>query len=182
MSDDTTGSAHEVEPQLIDHIGFLVANLEEAIERWSIATGYEFSPIARYRTATYADSSNEEPHWHDARISFSRNGKPQVELMEFHGDGTHSSAQGEGFHHLGFVDTPDTHAKIAQMEALGFRSNGRAIGPDGEAILWFTDKDDLNGVRLEFVAPYPQPIVDDDGNDLPMDDRGRPDLFGNVGE
>lgn len=173
---------NEDEVQLIDHIGFLVADLEEAIERWSIATGYEFSPIARYRTTAYADDSNQEPHWHDARISFSREGKPFIELMEFHGDGTHSGTQGEGFHHLGFTETPDTNGKIERMKKLGFRENGRSIGPDGDVILWFTDKGDLNNVRLEYVAPYPQPIVADDGEVLPKDVNGRPDLFGNVGE
>jgi catechol 2,3-dioxygenase-like lactoylglutathione lyase family enzyme len=154
------------EPRLIDHIGILVENLEEAIEKWQRATGYTFGPIGRYRTERYRDHSNPEPHWHDARIAFSQQGPPFIELMEFHGEGTHSAKEGEGFHHFGFLDYPDAHEKIAEMEAAGFRHDGESLDEQGRTILWFTDKRDLNGVRLEFVAAVPQPVVADDGEPL----------------
>ncbi|WP_449283402.1 VOC family protein [Leucobacter sp.] len=164
-------------PQLIHHIGFLVNDLEAAIERWSLATGYTFSPIARYRTERYADSSNPEPHWHDARISFSLEGAPHIELMEFHGRGTHAAAEGEGFHHLGYMNTPDMEGRMSELRALGFTVNGESIDQEGRSILWFTDKGDLHNVRLEYVSEDPQPIVDDSGDPLPPDADGKPDLW-----
>jgi hypothetical protein len=164
-------------PLVIDHIGFLVADLEEAIERWSVATGYTFSPIARYRTQSWSDSSDPEPHWHDARISFSRESSPAIELMEFHGQGTHSAAEGEGFHHIAFMNVTDIEERKAQLAMLGFRHNGQAVDEDGNVILWFTDKSDLNNVRLEYVSDDPQPIVADDGDPLAPDADGKPDLW-----
>ncbi|MCR2808375.1 MULTISPECIES: VOC family protein [unclassified Microbacterium] len=162
---------------LIHHIGFLVADLEAAIAHWSKVTGYTFSPIARYRTERYADASNPEPHWHDARISFSLEGPPHIELMEFHGAGTHAVTEGEGFHHLGFMNTPDIEARMAQMQAMGFTVNGQSIDENGHVVLWFTDKADLGNVRLEYVSADPQPIVDDSGALLELDSDGKPDLW-----
>lgn len=153
-------------PRLIDHIGVLVENLEEAIVKWEAATGYTFSPIGRYRTDRYRDHSNMEPHEHDARIAFSHQGPPFIELMEFHGEGTHSATEGEGFHHFGFLDYPDAHEKMAEMEAIGFRRDGESLDENGRTILWFTDKRDLNGIRLEYVSTTPQPVVADDGGEL----------------
>lgn len=164
-------------PLTIDHIGFLVADLEDAIERWSIATGFTFSPIARYRTQTWTDSSDPQPHWHDARISFSREGSPAIELMEFHGEGTHSEKEGEGFHHIAFMNVTDIEERQQQLALLGFSSNGQAVDEDGNVILWFTDKKDLDNVRLEYVSADPQPIVADDGEPLPPDEQGKPDLW-----
>jgi catechol 2,3-dioxygenase-like lactoylglutathione lyase family enzyme len=164
-------------PLTIDHIGFLVADLEDAIERWSTATGFTFSPIARYRTQTWTDSSDPQPHWHDARIAFSREGSPAIELMEFHGEGTHSEKEGEGFHHIAFMNVTDIEERQQQLALLGFSSNGQAVDEDGNVILWFTDKKDLDNVRLEYVSAVSQPIVADDGEALPPDEQGKPDLW-----
>jgi catechol 2,3-dioxygenase-like lactoylglutathione lyase family enzyme len=162
---------------LIHHIGILVENLEDAIERWSAATGYTFSPIARYRTPRYSDSSNPEPHDHDARISFSAEGPPYIELMEFHGEGTHSAAQGAGVHHLGFLDHPDVEGRLRDLAALGIGDDGRSISEDGRPILWFTDRGDLDGVRLEYVSTDIQPTVRDDGSPLDLGADGKPSLW-----
>lgn len=153
-------------PRLIDHIGILVADLEKAITTWEAATGYTFGPIGRYRTDRYRDHSDSQPHAHDARIAFSQQGPPYIELMEFHGAGTHAATEGEGFHHFGFLDYPDAHEKMTEMEAIGFRRDGESLDESGRTILWFTDKRDLNGVRLEFVSAAAQPVVADDGTEL----------------
>lgn len=165
-------------PPLIDHIGILVADIETATETWSAATGYTFSPIHRYRTDRYSDHSAPEPHRHDARISFSKEGPPYIELMEFHGNGTHSAAQGEGFHHFGIVDHPDIEGRMRELAALGFRDDGQSLDANGRILLWFTNKDDLNGVRLEYVSASPQPIVRDDGSEPHRNGHGAPTLWG----
>ena len=162
---------------LIHHIGVLVPDLEEAIERWTRITGYTFSPIARYRTPRYSDSSNTEPHDHDARISFSAEGPPYIELMEFHGNGTHSAEQGEGFHHFGFLDHPDVEGRLAELTEMGVRNDGQSISENGRVILWFTDKRDLDGIRLEYVSTDIQPTVQDDGSPLPIGADGKPSLW-----
>ena len=163
---------------LIEHVGILVPNLEEAIERWSSATGYTFSPIARYRTDRYVDHTSPEPHPHDARISFSKEGPPRIELMEFTGVGTHSAAQA-GVHHFGFQGIDDVAGRIAELAALGIAHDGESLTEDGRMHLCFTDKKDLDGVRLELIAPFAGPLVADDGSALWADPRtGRKSLWG----
>ncbi|MFV0254262.1 MAG: VOC family protein [Beutenbergiaceae bacterium] len=152
--------------RLIDTIGFLVEDLDAAIEQWSQALGYTFTPIARYRTSAYIDSSDHQPHTHDARIAFSLEGKPFIELMEFTGEGTHSRHQGEGFHHISFVRHPDVQARMRELAQLGVGDDGKVLNDDGEVILWFTDPAELNGVRLEYVSGGPHPIVAEDGAPL----------------
>ncbi len=148
---------------LIHHIGILVQDIEEAVARWEAVTGYTFGPIERYRTNWWVDDTREgEPHFHDARISFTAEGPPYIELMEFHGDGTHSHREGEGFHHFGFIDHPDVEGRMEELTQLGVGHNGESRTEDGRVILWFTEKQDLDGIRLEFVSTDPQPIVPDD--------------------
>lgn len=147
---------------LIDHVGILVADLEAAIETWSQATGYSFTPIMNYRTDAYVDSHDPHPHFHDAKIAFSIEGPPFIELMEFTGEGTHSPAQGEGFHHLGFR-VPDADARRDELAALGVGDDGASLDAHGRPILWFTDRAALNAMRLEYVGSAQQPVFDSSG-------------------
>ncbi|HEY4224338.1 MAG TPA: VOC family protein [Pseudolysinimonas sp.] len=164
-------------PALIDHVGILVPDLEEAIERWSAATGYTFSPIARYRTPRYSDHSDATPHFHDARMSFSRQGPPQIELLEVTGSGTHGPEQ-LGIHHLGFRGIDDPAQRLAELEVLGLRSDGLSLDEQGRLLLCFTDKRDLDGIRLELISPLRGPVVADDGRALPIDPAtGRADMW-----
>ncbi|MFJ9610064.1 VOC family protein [Kitasatospora sp. NPDC101176] len=161
----------------IHHIGVLVRDLEAAIDRWSRATGYTFSEVGRYVTDAYVDHSEADPHHHDARIAFSKEGPPHIELMEFTGEGTHSPAQGEGIHHLGFMNHPDVLGCKERLERAGVAADGMALDDAGDILLWFTDKRALDGIRLEFVSPVPQPIVMDDGRPAHRDAHGFPSLW-----
>lgn len=162
---------------LIDHIGILVPNLEEAIQRWTAVTGYTFSPIARYRTSRYCDHTDREPHDHDARISFSLEGPPRIELMEVTGEGTHGPAQ-VGVHHLGINGIADPEGRRDELAALGIEEDGVSLDAEGRILLFFTEKQSLDGVRLEFVSTLPGPVVADDGSALPRDPvTGRADLW-----
>ena len=163
--------------QTIDHVGILVPNLEEAISRWSQVTGYTFSPIARYRTDNYSDYFDKTPHFHDARISFSLEGPPRIELMEVTGLGTHGVEQ-LGFHHLGFMGVEDCQGKMDQLAAMGISDDGVSRNDAGDILLWFTDKFAMDGIRLEYVSPLLAPVMADDGSELPRDpNTGRADLW-----
>ena len=163
---------------LIDHVGILVENLEEAIERWSRVIGYHFSPIARYRTHSYSDNSNPELHFHDARISFSREGPPYIELMEATGDGTHGMSQ-LGIHHFGFQGIADPQACMNRFSMLGIDADGKSFNDDGQLTLSFTVKSAMDGIRIEVISPLPGPLVADDGSELWKDpDTGRISLWG----
>jgi catechol 2,3-dioxygenase-like lactoylglutathione lyase family enzyme len=167
--------------ELIDHIGILVPDLEAAIEKWSKVLGYEFSPIGRYRSNTYVDNSNREPHFHDTRIAFSRQAGPSIELMSITGEGTHGPAEA-GVHHIAFKGIDSVPDRLAECAALGVREDGRSIMPDGSVHLAFTDKRDLDGLRLEFIAPFPRQLIADDGGPLWVDPAtGRTSLWGPQG-
>jgi catechol 2,3-dioxygenase-like lactoylglutathione lyase family enzyme len=162
---------------LIEHIGILVPNLEEGIARWSAATGFTFSPIARYRTQRYVDHSDSTPHFHDARISFSREGSPRIELMEVTGTGTHGPDE-LGVHHFGFQGVADPDARVAELATQGIGHDGTSKDTEGRTLLCFTDKTALDGVRLELISPLPGPLVADDGSELPTDpNTGRKDVW-----
>lgn len=165
---------------LIDHIGVLVDDLEQAIEQWTAVTGYRFSPIRRYRTDRYVDASDPQPHFHDARISFSLEGQPKIELMEVTGSGTHGPDE-RGVHHLAFRGVDDIEGRLAELAEAGVGEDGRSIAEDGGLLLCFTRKQDLHGVRLELITSRPGPLVSDSGAPLPIDaSTGRPDLWADV--
>jgi catechol 2,3-dioxygenase-like lactoylglutathione lyase family enzyme len=154
--------------ELIDHIGFLVPDLEAAIEKWSKVTGYTFSPIGRYRTNRYSDRSNPTPHFHDTRISFSKEGPPYIELMSVTGSGTHGPDEA-GVHHLAIRGVADMAGRVAQCAAAGVGVDGTSFTEDGQVHLCFTDKHDLDGIRFEFVSPFNGPTFADDGSELSID-------------
>jgi catechol 2,3-dioxygenase-like lactoylglutathione lyase family enzyme len=165
---------------LVEHIGILVRNLEEAIERWTAVTGYRFSPIARYRTSRYRERVDNELHELDARISFSLQGPPRIELVEVTGSGTHGPTQ-LGVHHLGFMGVADPEGRMAQLQQLGIADDGISLDEEGHVLLFLTDKQALDGVRLELISPRPGPVVADDGSALPRDPKtGRVDLWAPV--
>jgi hypothetical protein len=163
---------------LIEHIGILVPDLEEAIERWSAVTGYTFSPIGRYRTERYSDHTDETPHPHDARIAFSLEGPPRIELMEVTGTGTHGPEQ-LGIHHLGIQNVASPEAKREELAANGVLVDGCSFDAEGRILLMFTDKTALDGIRIEFISPLPGPLVADDGSPLWRDPvTGKASLWG----
>lgn len=163
---------------LIEHIGILVPDLEEAIERWTAVTGYTFSPIGRYRTERYSDHTDETPHPHDARIAFSLEGPPRIELMEVTGHGTHGPDQ-LGIHHLGIQNVADPEGKREELAAKGVLVDGCSFDAEGRILLMFTDKTVLDGIRIEFISPLPGPLVADDGSPLWRDPvTGKASLWG----
>lgn len=162
----------------IHHVGILVENLEEAIGRWGALTGYTFGPIHRYRSTHYVDDSDPHPHFHDARLSFSREGGPHIELLEATGTGTHAPAH-LGVHHLAFVDIDDMPAQQRALAELGVTVLGEDRNEQDDILLFFTDPATTDRVRVEFVAPLDHPNVMDDGSPLWRNpETGRLDAWG----
>lgn len=164
-------------PDTVHHVGVLTADLDAAREKWAAATGYTFSPVTRYRCVAYRDLNNPEPHLHDARISFSFEGTPFIELMGQTGDGTHSAKHGEGGHHLGFPVIPDNVARATELADLGIAIDGENI-QDGRPILMFAERSALNNVHAEYVEDgHDHPDVKDDGSPVNRLPNGEKTLF-----
>lgn len=137
----------------IAHIGVLVDDIEEAIERWSHHLGWTFHEIKWYAPHRYTCKEWPEPHPHFQRIAFSVDGPPYVELLERNPDEpTHTGPL--GFHHISFGGSDDVEALEEHFLALGVESDGRATNEDGELLLFFPDPTSgvFDGIRAEFEA------------------------------
>lgn len=161
----------------VDHIGFLVTDLDEAAERYRRVLGVEFSVVGRYRTDRYEDASDACPHRHDARFVVSRGPLPRIELLQATGEGTHA-ARHAGVHHLAFTGLADLDAEHDRVLAAGARVEAQNTDAEGRRLLIFTASEAWSGTRLELVSALPGPIVLDDGSPAPIDPRtGRPSVL-----
>lgn len=167
---------------VVDHIGILVLELEEAMERYRRALDVEFSVVGRYRTTRYEDASHDCPHRHDARFVVTRGTGPRIELLEATGDGTHA-ARFAGVHHLAFTGIRDLDAEHDRVVAAGARVEAQNTDDDGRRLLFFLEERPWSGTRLELVSARPGPIVLDDGTPAPVDPRtGRPNVLAMEGD
>lgn len=155
----------------IHHIGYVVENLEAAIEKWEAVTGFTFTPICHFRSKNWVDNGVEGPQEHDARVAFTRQGPPFIELTAIHGSGSdsphiHSIEQGEGYHHLAFMNEGTPEECLAELGRLGVESNGVALDENDRPLFFFTDKKDLGGARLEMCFPGEQLLVREDNGQI----------------
>lgn len=165
----------------VDHLGILVLDLEEAVERYRRLLGVEFSPVGRYRTERYEDGSEPCPHRHDARFAVTRGAAPRLELLEATGEGTHA-ARHAGPHHLAFTGLDDLDAARDRALAAGARAEAQNTDAAGRRLLVFLAAEPWSGARLELVSSLPGPIVLDDGSPAPVDPRtGRPSVLAGEG-
>ena len=173
---DSSTSPAVLTDHRVAHIGLLVADLERARERWSIATGSPFSPIFRYHMPGWTDFEQRELHAVELRQSISFATDPWIQLIEFAPNGTHGAARGEGGHHLGFPPR-DGLVRRAELERLGLLIEGGSL-LDGRWLIQFTDVEMLEGVATEWVesSPYHQNMKDD-GSPLDALPDGTPSPF-----
>jgi len=126
----------------LDHVGIVVPNLSEAIERWRPTLGPPESPP-------------EEVPGSQVRVAFFSSGETHIELVEPSGPESPVSkflaARGGGIHHLAFA-VPDVDAALAEVAARGGRlidsvgrpgARGRRVG--------FAHPAAFAGVLVEFV-------------------------------
>jgi catechol 2,3-dioxygenase-like lactoylglutathione lyase family enzyme len=166
----------------VDHIGILVLDLEEAVDRYRRVLDAEFSVVGRYRTDRYEDFSAACPHRHDARFAVTRGSGPRIELLEATGDGTHA-ARFAGVHHLAFTGIRDLDAEYERVVAAGARVEAQNTDDAGRRLLFFVEARPWSGTRLELVSALPGPIVLDDGAPAPIDARtGRPSVLAAEGD
>jgi catechol 2,3-dioxygenase-like lactoylglutathione lyase family enzyme len=140
-------------PELF-HVGILVADLDEAIARWSKALGLRFAPVMGQEVTV----KDPEPHKDTASAAYSLDGPPYIELVQARPTG-HLSLEangGEGLHHLGLWAAP--HADYVKSPL------GVALPPvvsicsfTDEPDMWLTDRTALNGVTLEMVSDVMRP-------------------------
>ena len=131
------------------HVGFLVADIEEAIKRFEAVLGVTFhAPSLQHLEVEMMHAP--EPHRYDSLLTYSREGPPYFELMQADGSEYKGLHQGERIHHVGLW-VSDVAEQMARNQANGLREEVTIHYPGTDRIRqWFTDPVTLHGVRLEF--------------------------------
>lgn len=134
------------------HVCILVADIEDAVERFSEAFDMTFAPILT-SDMEFHGASNER----DAlRWVFSRQGPPYIELIEGQGDGLLSLAAGERLHHIGRWAPP---AQIADLKSR-FGEAVTITRPGFAGNLWFADPALFYGIWIELVDEGFRPVLE----------------------
>ena len=131
------------------HIGILVPDLDEAIERFSDVLGVTFADRVYQDSTTFDDGGVTR----DLRLhlTYSIDGPPYYELLEAQDiDGLYSIKHGEGLHHVGIWEA-DPIAKREELYAKGMEHEATIYRPDGSIIVTFFDPGPLGGVRVELA-------------------------------
>ena len=104
------------------HIGILVPDLDEAIERFGDVLGITFADRV-YQDSQYFDDGGviKDLRLH---LTYSTDGPPYYELLEAQGDGLYSMKHGAGLHHVGGLGSG------LQGEAPGVRRQGHESRSD----------------------------------------------------
>jgi hypothetical protein len=136
------------------HIGFLVADLDRAMDRFASILGVTFRPPATM-DLTVSTMHRPAPHGYQSRITYSVEGPPYFELVEADGSDYKGLHQGERIHHIGLW-VPDVAQQRQTNADAGLRDEVSIYYPrdhDDEDLRvrqWFNDPVTFHGVRLEF--------------------------------
>jgi hypothetical protein len=126
------------------HTCLLVADIEDAVQRFSTGLGLAFAPILTTPDVRLHGAYQGE---YELRWTFSREGPPYIELIEGQGDELFSLRQGERLHHLGRWAPSDQIAAVKSRvgEVLTVSS------PGSEGNVWFADPTLFHGIWIELI-------------------------------
>ena len=127
------------------HIGIIVPNMAEAIDKFAKVLDLTFTEPATVHVTRDVDGGVEGPL--ELQLAFSHEGPPYFELLEATGDGLYSQL---GLHHIGLWES-DNAARRDHLVAAGVNVTTIQYTPDGEIIALYSDPVDLFGARIEFV-------------------------------
>jgi hypothetical protein len=134
----------------LGQVGIVVADLERALERYSVVAG-----VGPWRCWTYGPESvtrltyRGSPGDYRIRIALS-SVSPQIELLQpLEGGGSHAEfleAHGEGLHHVAvFVDSLDDAIESMARAGYDVLQSGHGIGADGSGgVAYFDTERDLS--------------------------------------
>jgi catechol 2,3-dioxygenase-like lactoylglutathione lyase family enzyme len=138
----------------ITHFALLVADMREAISRYSDMFGMRFcerhvAPFAR--VDHYGTSGPVE-----VPMTYSMSGPPYVELLEATGDGLWSQERGLGVHHVGGF-AADFGGTVDRCVDSGLEREATIFAGNGEPIIAFFAPARPDGVRVEVLSTLLRP-------------------------
>ncbi|MGE2716204.1 VOC family protein [Mycolicibacterium litorale] len=134
-------NAHFAHP--FHHIGILVPDIHEAMERLGATLGLTFRP-----PRTFADDYIEdpEPRLSTTVVTFSLEGPPYLELIEVE-KGVWGPEHMGRLHHIGLWTPSESDCRRHLLEQ-GV-TMGAKIGEPGSTPFYYSNPDDLYGIRIE---------------------------------
>ena len=136
------------------HVGILVPDLDEAVERFAEVLGLSFKEPAVAHVDRFEQGASVEAL--DLRISWSIEGPPYLELLESQDNGGLYGHHHEGLHHVGLWE-PDPEALIGRLRNLGLGQEATQYSPDDRILATYTAPAELYGTRLEFIDASRRP-------------------------
>lgn len=138
------------------HIGVVVRDLKEAMERYSSILGVTFTQPATFHVPEFEDP---DAHPFDVVAAFSHQGPPYYELIQASGTGAFSETFADQILYLGVWEhnIPERIKKL-QEQGVGFE----AILKNSEGIpfVCLTKPEALFGARIEFVGDAARPSIE----------------------
>jgi hypothetical protein len=127
-------------------MGIVVQDLDRAMDELGAALGYRWSDV---RDMALDFVTPAGPGSLSARVVFTRQGPPWLEVIEGPRDSIWSAANGNALHHLGFfVDNLEAERQRLTELGMEFEVGGR--GPDGRVTGFAYYKSPISG-RIELV-------------------------------
>lgn len=131
-------------PAKVDHIAFVVQDLESAIRLWSDSLGLELDRI-------------EEIEGQESLVAFLPGAGAEIELVqpttEDSGIARFLRKRGPGFHHICF-EVEDIQTTLADLKQRGLRliNESATVGGGGKLVA-FIHPDSTGGVLIELSQP-----------------------------
>ena len=138
-----------------NHIGVVVDNLDQAIERYSKALGISFAPVMETQVV-YKDIASGGEEQQQMRVTYSIQGPPHIELIQATKDGVYALKNGEGIHHIGMFADEYAARPNADQTCL---PPMRTVHLGGRQISRVTNPADLNGLRIEISTTSPEVLT-----------------------
>jgi hypothetical protein len=131
------------------HVGVLVTDLDEAMERFGLVLGLTFGePRHLHLTDMVDDGEQVERHLH---VVYSNEGPPYLELIEAQSEGIWGHQHGEGMHHVGSWQ-PGLEDKLRELAEAGVPAT-TTVSIDGTLIAAYLDPAPVHATRIELVGP-----------------------------
>jgi hypothetical protein len=139
------------------HFGFLVNDLEPAMERFGDVMGLTWTEPTTAHADFWQAGKGTAPVALD--VVYSTEGPVHIELLRAHGDGLYRPELAEGFHHIG-VWEPDCEGRQEELKTKGLDPIATQYTPQQEIIVSYFDPAALHGVILEIVDEGRRPMME----------------------
>ena len=138
------------------HLGFLVDDLEQAMESFGSAFGVTWT-VPDIGTVAAWEKDRGDFELGLRKLAYSKQGPPYLELLETMETGLYSGA--EGMHHVGLWEA-DPAARQQEFIAKGLLPIHSQFTEEHEIIVSYFDPDKMHGVMLELVNENRKPVME----------------------